>query len=99
MIPALTGAEKSRLRGLGQTLDAALKVGREGASPSVINSLQTLLANRDLVKVRFTVAERDERARLTAALAQASASTCVGAVGATALFYKPRPSDDPGAHS
>lgn len=94
MTPILTGAEKSRLRGRGQTLEAALKIGREGASPAVVSSLRALLATRELVKVRFTAAERDERAHLTAALAEASESTCVGAVGATALFYRPRQSPD-----
>ena len=89
MTPTLTGAEKSRLRGRGQTLEASLKIGREGASESVVQSLRDLLAAHALVKVRFTAADRHERATLTAALALASESACVGAVGATALFYRP----------
>ncbi|MBP7143191.1 MAG: YhbY family RNA-binding protein [Opitutaceae bacterium] len=92
--PPLTGAEKSRLRGRGQTLEASLKIGREGASEAVVRSLARQLAAHALVKVRFTAGDRHERAALTAALALASESTCVGSVGATALFYRPDDADN-----
>jgi RNA-binding protein len=91
--PALTGAEKSRLRGRGQTLEAALKVGREGASPSVVSALRTLLTTQELVKVRYTAADRDEREALNARLAETTDSCLVGAVGRTALFFRPRATD------
>lgn len=84
----LTGAEKSRLRSRGQTLEAAIKVGREGVSEAVVQSLRDLLTAHALVKVRFISADRQERAALTTALALASDSHCVGSVGATALFYR-----------
>ncbi|MFO1452325.1 MAG: YhbY family RNA-binding protein [Opitutaceae bacterium] len=86
----LTGAEKSRLRGRGQTLEAALKIGRDGASPTVIASLDRLLTAHDLVKVRYLNADRDQRAILTAQLVEATQSTFAGAVGSTALFYRPK---------
>jgi RNA-binding protein len=94
----LTGAEKSRLRGRGQTLAASLKVGREGASPSVVSSLRALLAAQELVKVRYTAADRDERETLNARLAETTESCLVGAVGGTALFFRPRAAEAaPGA--
>ena len=87
---SLTGAEKSRLRGRGQTLEASLKVGREGVTPSVVSSLRALLAAQELVKVRYTAADRDERETLNVRLAETTESCLVGAVGGTALFYRPR---------
>lgn len=94
----LTGAEKSRLRGRGQTLEPALKVGREGASPSVVSALRALLVAQELVKVRYTAADRDEREALNTRLADTTDSCLVGAVGGTALFFRPRPADAaPGA--
>lgn len=86
---SLSGAEKSALRGRGQRLEPSLKIGRDGASVTVVASLNTLLQARDLVKVRFTAADRDERGALCESLAAATASVCVGAVGHTALFYRP----------
>jgi RNA-binding protein YhbY len=80
----LSGAEKSRLRGRGQTMEAALKIGREGASPTVIAALDRLLTAHDLVKVRFMGADRDQRAILTSQL-----------VEGTARARSPVPSDPP----
>ena len=85
----LTGAQKTKLRGLGQTLPDALHVGREGAAPSVTTQLDRELAARELVKVRFTGGQdRHARAALHDTLATATRSTCVGAVGHTALFWR-----------
>ncbi|HVT72220.1 MAG TPA: YhbY family RNA-binding protein [Lacunisphaera sp.] len=85
-----TGAQKTRLRGLGQTLPDGVWVGRDGASATVVAQLDQELKRLELVKVRFTGGQdRHERAALHAALAQATASACVGAVGRTALFWRP----------
>ena len=90
--PALTGAQKTKLRGLGQTSPDNLLVGREGAAEKVIAQLNRELTNRELVKVRFTGGQdRHARAALHDALASATNSECVGAVGHTALFFRQNP--------
>jgi len=71
-------------------MDVSLKIGREGASPTVIAALENLLNSHDLVKIRYTVAERDERAIMTSQLAEGTGSAWVGSVGSTALFYRPK---------
>lgn len=85
----LTGAQRSFLRGLGQRLDPALKLGREGVSAGVTAELDRLLKAHELVKVRFLGADRDERATLCEQVAAAGKALCVGAVGHTTLFYRP----------
>jgi RNA-binding protein len=87
----LTGAQKSKLRGLGQTLEPALKVGRGGLTPAFFAELQKLLRAHELVKLRFLGAEREERAALCAQVADEGRCVCVGAVGHTALFYRQNP--------
>lgn len=88
----LTGAQKTKLRGLGQTSPDNLLVGREGAATNVIAQLDRELAIRELVKVRFTGGqEREARAALHETLARATHSECVGAVGHTALFFRQNP--------
>jgi RNA-binding protein len=87
----LTGAQKSYLRGLGQTRDADLKVGRGGLTPEFFAELQKLLRAHELVKLRFLGADRDERAALCAQVADEGRCVCVGAVGHTALFYRQHP--------
>jgi RNA-binding protein len=91
----LTGAEKSRLRGRGQQMDPAVKLGREGLTPALVAELKRQFKGSDLIKVRFVGSDRVERAALCVQVAEATGSSCVGAVGATALFYLPLPAPAP----
>lgn len=87
----LTGAQKSHLRSVGQTLDAGLKIGRGGLTPEFFAELQKLLRTHELVKLRFLGAERDERVALCAKIADEGRCVFVSAVGHTALFYRQHP--------
>ena len=62
----LTGAQKSHLRGLGQTLPDHLKVGKAGLTTEFFGELQKFLRTQELVKLRFLGADREERADLCA---------------------------------
>lgn len=84
----LTGAQKSHLRSLGQTLEATVFVGKEGLSKAVLAEFNLAISAHELVKVRFG-AERDERAKLCLELAEKTGAIEAGAVGKTALFYLP----------
>ena len=86
---SLTGAQRAFLRGLGQRLEASLKLGRDGLTPAVAAELNRLLHTHELVKVRFVNADRDERAAACDRIAAEVGALCVGAVGHTALFYRP----------
>ena len=90
----LTGAQKSRLRGLGQTLEPALKLGKGGLTPAFFVELNKYLRSHELVKLRFLGAERDERAALCTRIADEGRCVLVGAVGHTALFYRQHPEPD-----
>lgn len=87
----LTGAQKSFLRGVGQTLAPALKLGKGGLTPSFYAELQKHLRARELLKIRFLGVERDERTALCQEIADQGRCICVGAVGHTALFYRQHP--------
>jgi RNA-binding protein len=88
----LTGAQKTRLRSLGQTTAESAFLGRGGVTPAFLIELNRLLATRELVKLRFTGGQdRHERAALCDSIATAGPCQCVGAVGHTALFWRPDP--------
>jgi len=87
----LTGAQKTFLRGLGQTMEPALKVGKGGLTPELFKELQTHLNTRELVKLRFVAADRHERAELIEQISDQGRCVVAGAVGATALFYRQNP--------
>ena len=86
----LTGREKTRLRGLGQRLEPALKLGKSGLTPTFAAELRRRLQADELVKLRFLDVDRHEQAELCAQLAPATGGVFLGSVGRTALFYLPR---------
>ncbi len=86
----LTGAEKTRLRGQGQLLKPALKLGKAGLTPAFLDELQRALDAHGLVKLRFVGIDRRGRDACRGQIAAAARCVCVGAVGATALFYRPK---------
>lgn len=89
-LPSLTGAQKTRLRSLGQTMPDTLQIGRDGAAETIAAVFEREFARRELVKVRFTGGQdRHQRAALHESLAASTGSLCVGAVGHTALFWRP----------
>ncbi len=87
----LTGAQKTLLRGLGQTLDASVKIGKGGLSPEFLKELNKHLNARELIKLRFVAADRDERAALATQIADEGRCVFVSSVGATALFFRQNP--------
>ena len=84
----LTGAQKTKLRGLGQNLEAALKIGKAGLTPASQREFARLLDARELVKIRFEGADRHERADLISQIETTLGVPCVGSVGHTALFFR-----------
>ena len=91
-LPSLTGAQKTRLRGLGQTTADGAFLGKEGVTPAFVTDFNRLLAARELVKLRFSAGQdRHERAALCEQVAAAAPCLCLGTVGHTALFWRPGP--------
>jgi RNA-binding protein len=89
-LPQLTGAQKTQLRGRGQTLPDHAWLGRDGVTPEFLVELERQLALRGLVKLRFTGGQdRHVRAELCEQIERIANCLCVGAVGHTALFWRP----------
>jgi RNA-binding protein len=89
--PTLTGSQKTFLRGLGQRLEPALKVGKGGLTLTFFGELQRHLRTSELVKLRFLGSDRDQQAAFCVVICETCQCACVGAVGHTALFYLPNP--------
>jgi len=87
----LTGAQKTRLRGLGQTIEVSLKIGKAGYTHALQREFSRLIEMKELVKIRIEGADRHERAALIALVEQESGALCAGAVGHTAVFYRQNP--------
>lgn len=88
---ALTGKQKRVLRGIGQTLDPVVFLGKEGLSEANIASTEDAFRWRELIKVRVLTNAPDDTAALGAELASATHSEFVSKVGHTFLLYRPNP--------
>lgn len=88
--PELTGAQRTQLRGLGQTTPDGAFLGKDGITPAFLADLNRLLDARELVKLRFTGGQdRHERAAFCTRLETETPCQCVGSVGHTALLWRP----------
>ena len=89
----LSSKQRSRLAGIAQTKPDLAQLGRDGASEAFGARLSVLLADHELVKLRF-LSHKDERAALAKALAERTGSEIVRLIGNTAVFWKRHPNPE-----
>ncbi len=86
----LTSKQRSLLSSLAQTRSCLATLGRAGASPGLAGRLSELLAEHELVKLRFGDL-KESKAELAAGLAEATGSELVRLIGNVAVFWKRNP--------
>jgi RNA-binding protein len=86
----LTSKQRSRLAGLAQSRACLATLGRGGASPELAERLSVLLAQHELVKLRFGDF-KESRAELAAQLAERTGSELVRSIGNVAIFWRQSP--------
>jgi RNA-binding protein len=90
MVTALSNPQKRYLRGLAHDLRPVLLVGAKGVTPSVLAELELALEQHELIKVRVSAPDRDEREAWIAALLEGSEAALAGRIGHVAILYRPR---------
>ena len=55
---SLTGKQKSFLRSLGMSVDPVVNIGKEGVTPTVVQSAQEAMKKRELIKIRVLGAHK-----------------------------------------
>ena len=91
-LPPLTGAQKSKLRGLAQKLPPVARIGKQGLHDALITNVADALDKRCLVKVRFDEF-KDQRKEFSRQLAAATNSHLIEVIGHVAVIYRPGPND------
>ncbi|HOX72794.1 MAG TPA: ribosome assembly RNA-binding protein YhbY [Dokdonella sp.] len=84
----LTSFQKRYLRGLAHSLSPVVMLGQKGVTPSLVAELGLALNHHELVKVRLSGGDREERAAQIEALIQGSTSELVQLIGHTATLWK-----------
>lgn len=88
----LTNAQISRLKGMAQRMDAALKVGKNGLSDPFLKSVRDALSHRELIKVKFDEF-KEQKKILAPELAAKTDSRLITLIGNVAVLY--RQNEDP----
>ncbi|HOX48107.1 MAG TPA: YhbY family RNA-binding protein [Spirochaetia bacterium] len=86
----LTSRQKSHLAGLAQTLEPQIQLGKGGPSAGLVSQLDRILADHELVKLRF-VDFKESRQELATELASSTKSELVRVIGNVAVLFRRNP--------
>lgn len=84
----LTGKQKRFLRSMGMTMDPVVMIGKEGVSPTVVQSAAEAIKKRELVKVRVLQNCMDDPESAITMLAERTNSDLVQIIGHNGLLFK-----------
>lgn len=90
--PALSGAQRRRLRGLAHSLQPLVRIGQGGLGEGVVQETDRALEAHELIKVRFLGGKEDLRDG-SVKLAGDLGAHLIGTIGHVAVLY--RQHDDP----
>jgi RNA-binding protein len=79
------------LRGLGHELSPHVQIAQSPLSETVWKELETQLNHHELIKVKATLDDRDERHAVLAEIADKLAAAFVQELGKTGLYYRANP--------
>ena len=88
MIMILTEQQKKRLRGLGHELKPVITVGTGGVSDSLLAEFERSLEHHELMKVKVSAGDRDERDTAIRALCEYSSAQLILRVGNIGLLFR-----------
>lgn len=87
----LTEKQRRHLRGLAHHLNPVVQIGNGGVSEGVVAETRRALNDHELIKVRVSGLEREERDEAMNRLAELSESSLVGRIGHIAILYRRHP--------
>lgn len=85
---SLSPAQRRYLRGLAHPLKPVLMLGGKGVTPSVLAELEHALSDHELVKVKLSGTDREERESSLTQLLDASHAEKVQTIGHIAVLYR-----------
>jgi RNA-binding protein len=88
----LSNAQKRKLKGLAQRLQAGVKLGKNGVTEAFLRALDAELTRHELVKIRFTD-HKEEKKVIAPALAEKTSSHLVMRVGNVAVLFRQNPDE------
>ena len=87
----MTSKQRAFLKKEAHDLDPIVRIGKEGLTDNIVQSLLDAINSRELIKVKVLQnldADKDETRELADELSKKSGAELVGVIGKTFIFYK-----------
>lgn len=85
---ALSNPQKRHLRSLAHHLKPVVMIGQHGLKDSILEELEIALDAHELVKVRVSAEDRDERSAMIGRMVAASGAELVQTIGHVAVLFR-----------
>ena len=89
----ISSKDKQKLKGLAHSIKPSVIIGKEGASKSTINSINNILENKELIKVKFNLF-KNEKDSIAKEIEDSCNATIVGQIGNILILFKQNPDID-----
>ncbi len=87
-IMALSTQQKKKLKSHAHSLKPVVRLGQAGLSETVLDEIEQAIEHHELIKVKISAADRDEKKALIQEIAEKTQSDLVQAIGFMAIFYR-----------
>lgn len=87
---SLTEGQKKKLRGLGHKLKPVVTIGSAGLSDAVLEEFLRSLDHHELMKVKLSVGDRDNRDEILRSLCSHASAELVQRIGNIGLLFRKR---------
>ena len=89
----LTSSQRDFLKRLAHHIKPTVYVGKQGVTPTVVQTTDEVLMAQELIKVKF-VDKKDEKKAITDSLSAETGCEIVGILGHIATLYRPHPDSE-----
>ncbi len=84
----ITQAQKRQLKSLGHHLKPVVMVGQHGLTENVLTEIGIALDAHELIKVRVSGADRDERKAMLETICSQCQAELIQSIGHVAVFFR-----------
>ena len=88
---SLTPEQKKKYRTIGHVLKPLVIIGENGVSNNVNDEIQRALFDHELIKIKISVGDREDKALIIKAILQQTRAELVQSIGKTILIIKHNP--------
>ncbi len=94
-IMTLSADQKKRFRQIGHHLKPIVTIADKGLSENVINELERALEDHELIKVKCSVFDREDKATILDEICNLTGAELAQTIGKVGLLYRPAKKQNP----